>query len=117
MIKKNKVVGTTTQKENTIQSSINGVANVPKEKDIDKICTFFRYNTGTTLDAMLATGVLRNSITWYVTDLMRWGLLQVVGIHSDIHTGRKAQYYSANPSLWKHSEKHDLPLFKEEAFV
>lgn len=48
---------------------------VMKVKDIEKVLTFFRYTTGTTLDAMLSTGVLRNSITYYVRDLERLSLL------------------------------------------
>lgn len=70
------------------------------EKDVAKILDFFRYTTGTTLDAMLATGILRNSITWYVSYLEDEKLLQVVSIERDHHTGRLAKHYSANPAIW-----------------
>ena len=42
---------------------------VTYQKDIDKVYEFFRYTIGTTLDCAIATGVLRNSITYYVADL------------------------------------------------
>lgn len=73
---------------------------VKESKDIDKVCTFFRYTTATTLDAAIATGILRNSITWYVSILEGLGMLQAVKRLPDKHTGRMAKYYSANPGLW-----------------
>ena len=75
-------------------------AKVGFSKDIDKVLEYFRYTTGTTLDAMLDTGILRNSITWYVRDLEKLGLLQAIARKADTHTGRMAKYYSANPELW-----------------
>lgn len=44
-------------------------AKVHNPKDLCKILDYFRYTTGSTLDAALATGILRNSITWYVAYL------------------------------------------------
>lgn len=73
---------------------------VNNSKDIIKVLDYFRYTTATTLDCMLSTGVPRNSITWYVVDLMNEGLLQVVYKRADIHTGRIAQYYSADENKW-----------------
>lgn len=92
-----------------------GTTKVTFDKDIAKVLDFFRYNTGTTLDAMLATGVLRNSITWYVCDLEDAGLLQVVSIKKDKHTGRLAKHYSADPAAWS-QERHPrvLNIFNEE---
>lgn len=89
-------------------------AKVTKVKDIVKVLEFFRYTLGTTLDCAYATGVLRNSITWYVKDLINEGLLQVVSKRPDSHTGRKAGHYSADASLWKHQQ---LSLFREEDMV
>ena len=87
-------------------------AKVGQEKDICKILAYFRYKTATTLDAMLATGVLRNSITWYVRDLERLGELQSVCTMPDRHTKRMAKYYSADRSKWpQKSQKRELGLF------
>lgn len=90
-------------------------AKVSKPKDIDKVLEYFRYKTGTTLDAMLATGVLRNSITWYVRELEELGLLQAIARKPDIHTGRMAKYYSANPELWKRPKSRQLYLWEDWA--
>ena len=86
----------------------NNDAKVSKSKDIDKVLEYFRYTMGTTLDAMLATGVLRNSITWYVKELEDLGLLQAITRKVDAHTGRIAKYYSANPELWTRPEMRQL---------
>lgn len=77
-------------------------------KDISKVCAFFRYTIGTTLDAAIATGILRNSITWYVAQLEELGLLQAVRRQPDKHTGRIAKHYSAQPSMW-HQAKIKQP--------
>lgn len=87
-------------------------AKVHQEKDICKILAYFRYKTATTLDAMLATGILRNSITWYVRDLQRLGELQVVCVKPDKHTKRMAKYYSADRNKWPLKPlKRELCLF------
>lgn len=90
-------------------------AKIGNEKDITKVFEYFRYKTGTTLDCMLATGVLRNSITWYVRDLERMGELQAVCRKKDIHTKRLAKYYSANKDDWKPSKYIQLDIFGKEA--
>lgn len=82
-------------------------------KDIEKVLDYFRYTTGTTLDAMFATGVLRNSVTWYVRELEGLGLLQAIARKPDTHTGRLAKHYSANPKLWQRKEPRQLFLFGE----
>ena len=88
-------------------------AKLRNRKDIAKVLDFFRYKVGTTLDAMLATGVLRNSITWYVAQLEDLGLIQVVCVMPDSHTGYKAKYYSADPSKLKVRKAKELSLFGE----
>lgn len=88
-------------------------AKVNNPKDITKVLDFFRYTVGTTLDAMLATGILRNSITWYVAQLEDLGLLQAIFVKPDTHTGYKAKYYSADPSKWKVRKARELSLFGE----
>ena len=86
---------------------------VVNSKDINKVLDYFRYKDGTTLDCMIATGVLRNSITWYVAQLEELGLLQAVCVKPDTHTGFKAKYYSADPSKWNQHKPKELALFKE----
>ena len=88
-------------------------AKIGNPKDISKVLDFFRYKTATTLDCMIATGVLRNSITWYVAQLEQLGLLQVVFVKPDTHTGFKAKYYSADPSKWKKGTPKQLDLFSD----
>ena len=94
-------------------------AKVDDSKDIDKVCAFFRYKTATTLDAAFETGVLRNSITWYVSILEGLGMLQAVRRMPDAHTGHMAKYYSANPDLWHQSlrpQPIQLDLFTKDDF-
>lgn len=90
------------------------MAKVSVSKDINKILDYFRYKTGTTLDAMIDTGILRNSITWYVSQLEKLGLLQAVFIRPDNHTGYKAKYYSADPNKWRNHIPVELSLFGKE---
>lgn len=80
-------------------SPIHGT-KIAKEKDIIKVYEFFRYTVGTTLDCALATGILRNSITWYIQDLIDEGLLQSIGRSKDATTGYPANHYSADRSKW-----------------
>ncbi len=92
------------------------MAKLPLCKDISKVCAFFRYTTGTTLDAAIATGILRNSITWYVAQLENMGLIRAVRRLPDKHTGRLAKHYSTDPSTWhqavvKRQQPIQLELF------
>lgn len=87
-------------------------AKITNEKDITKVFDFFRYKTGTTLDCMLATGILRNSITWYVKDLEAMGVLQAVCRRKDAHTKRMAKYYSANRDEWQPNKYKQLNLWE-----
>ena len=86
-------------------------------KDLTKVLSFFRYTIGTTLDCMLGTGVLRNSITWYIVYLQNIGALQVVCRQPDRHTGRLAKHYSADPTQWNKTNCQELTLFEKEEFV
>ncbi len=88
---------------------------VTYQKDIDKVFEFFRYTTGTTLDCAIATGVLRNSITYYVADLEKLEILKPVSITADGNTGRMAKHYSADHANWAHKGFKQLELFGEEA--
>ncbi len=80
--------------------------------DYYKVLEYYRYNVGTTLDAAKATGILRNSITWYVSRLEKEGLLKVVCIKHDSTTGYIAKHYSAEPSQWE-NKVVQLPLLFE----
>jgi len=82
--------------------------------DYYKVLEYYCYNVGSTLDAAKATGILRNSITWYVSRLEKDGLLQVVCIKRDCTTGHMAKHYSANPSQWKFHMSQQLSLFGNE---
>ena len=61
---------------------------------------YFTHFVGTTLDCCLATGVLRNSITYFVDNLEKQGRLGVVRFAPDRHTGYTAKYYSTRKELW-----------------
>ncbi len=86
-----------------------------ENKDIAKVLDFFRYKIGTTLDAMIHTGILRNSITWYVDDLMKMGLLFVAYRKQDKHTKRMANHYTADPLYNNKVDKRQLTLFNIDA--
>lgn len=90
---------------------INSGAN--NRTDYHKVIEFFRHKVGSTLDAARATGILRNSITWYVSRLEKKGLLQVVCIKRDRTTGYIAKHYSAEPGKWK-NQTQQLSLFGHE---
>lgn len=80
--------------------------------DLNRVLEYFRCNVGSTLDAAKASGILRNSITWYVSRLEKEALLKVVCIKQDRTTGYMAKHYSAEPSQWKH-QVMQLPLLFE----
>lgn len=81
--------------------------------DLYKVLNYFRYTTGTTLDCMFGTGILRNSITYYVRDLEALGLLQAIYVAPDRRTHREAKYYSADPQKWQKKPDMQLSLFGE----
>ena len=85
---------------------------VENQNGFYKLLLHFRYNTGTTLDAMIATGVLRNSITYYVAEAERMGLLQVVFKARDRRTGRLAKHYSSDPDKWRKHQSKQLTLWE-----
>lgn len=105
-------------KKAAIKTAIQSLpgAKLQKDSDLSIVLEYFRYTTGTTLDCMLATGVLRNSITWYADYAVKAGLLQVVKRAPDIHTKRMAGYYSADRKQWKRKPPKPLSLFNEESF-
>lgn len=84
-------------------------------KDILLVLDYFRYKVGTSLDCARATGILRNSITWYIKCLEEANLLQAVCRKRDRTTGFKAKHYTADKSLWKPTKARKLYLFGEEA--
>ncbi len=87
-------------------------------KDLWRVLDFFRYTTGTTLDCAKSTGILRNSITWYVVYLERENLLAAISVRPDRTTGRRAKHYSADKSLWAKQPVCELSfmnqLFQED---
>ena len=85
-----------------------------KTKDLVRVLQFFRYKVGTSLDCAIETGILRNSITWYVLDLEKLKMLQAIRKAKDATTGFLAKHYSANPSLWRKPMWMQGELFTEE---
>lgn len=69
----------------------NPLAKIQQGKDICK-------------DAAFATGVLRNSITYYVRELEHMGLLRAVCRKRDRNTGYMAKHYSADKGKWSASK-------------
>lgn len=102
---------------NTPQQFVDN-ANVGKPKDIIRVLEYFRYKVGTTLDAMLATGILRNSITWHVDALQKMNLLIVAYRGKDRNTGFMANHYTADPTVIekRQSENRQLTLFDINLF-
>jgi hypothetical protein len=90
----------------------NTGTKVAREKDICKVLDYFRYKVGTTLDCAIATGILRNSITWYIADLIDEGLLQSIGRSKDATTGYPANHYTADRSKWVHRGPVQLNLWE-----
>ena len=84
--------------------------------DLNRVLEYYRYKIGSTLDAAKATGILRNSITWYVSRLEKKGLLQVVCIKRDKTTGYMAKHYCADTRQWKCQVSQQLSLFEDEKF-
>lgn len=106
------------KKKAAIKTAIQSLpgAKLHNPSDLWKVLEYFKYKTGTTLDCMLETGILRNSITWYVDYAEKEGLIQVVKIAPDRHTGYMAGYYSADPMKWPERAKKPLDLFNERDF-
>ena len=91
------------------------VQNIPDtHKDITEVLTYFQCISGTSRDCARSTGILRNSVTYHIDALLKMGLLQVVKIAPDVHTGHKAQWYSADPSKWQKPKFVQLSLFEED---
>lgn len=80
-------------------------AKVRHIKQISKVLAYFYYNVGTSLDCARATGILRNSITYYIVELEVLGLLRPVVRRPDTTTGYLAKHYSADPSLWQATDE------------
>ena len=91
------------------------VQNFPDiHKDMSIVLDYFRCISGTSLDCSLSTGILRNSVTFHINTLQKLGLIQVVKIAPDKHTGYKAKYYSADPARWQKPKYVQLSLFEKE---
>ena len=86
-------------------------AKVERKKDISKVLEFFRYKIATSLDCARATGILRNSVTWYIAYLEDTGMLQALYKAKDHTTKHMAKHYTADQRLWKESK--ELSLFGE----
>jgi len=110
------VVGGNVQKQKKMNIKIIIDARANNCTDLHRVFEYYRYKVGSTLDAALATGILRNSITWYVSRLEKKGLLQVVCIKRDKTTGYMAKHYCADTRQWKCQVSRQLSLFENEKF-
>ena len=91
-------------------------ANIHNPNDLTKVLDYFQHETGTTLDCMFATGVLRNCVTWYVRHLERIGLIRAIYIDRDRRTHYLAKHYSADKTKWLiNQEDIQLTLFNDLA--
>ena len=101
---------------NTIKNNTEAkVQNIQDtHKDMTVVLDYFRCISGTSLDCSLSTGILRNSVTFHIDTLQKLGLIQVVKIAPDKHTGYKAKYYSADPARWQKPKYVQLSLFEKE---
>ncbi len=81
-------------------------------KDVEKVLNYFQYNVGTSLDCAMATGILRNSITYYISFLIELGLLGIVRRDKDRTTRHWAFHYSADSSLWQKRRWLQLKLWE-----
>ena len=101
---------------NTIKNNTGAkVQNIQDtHKDMTVVLDYFRCISGTSLDCSLSTGILRNSVTFHIDTLQKLGLIQVVKIAPDKHTGYKAKYYSADPARWQKPKYVQLSLFEKE---
>ena len=81
-------------------SNTNASAKVSKANDLYKVLQYFRYKVGTTLDCAQDTGILRNSITYYVAYLESIDEIQAICKKPDKTTGYLAKHYSSNKALW-----------------
>ena len=99
-----------TIKNNTGAKVVNNGGNT---KDLFKVLEYFRYTTAATLMCFLATGILRNSLTWYVKFLEEAGMLRVAKKAADPFTGRVAKYYTADESKFPKVQCVQLDLFKD----
>lgn len=90
---------------------INFTAKVRYFSDMAKVYEYFVYKVGTTLDCARELGILRNSITYYVSKLMKMGKLRSLCKIKDQTTGYKANHYSADVSLWLNDEPQQLYIF------
>lgn len=101
--------------DNTKNNTSAKVQKIPDtQKDMSIVLDYFRCISGTSLDCSLSTGILRNSVTFHIDTLQKLGLIQVVKIAPDKHTGYKAKYYSADPARWQKPKYVQLSLFEKE---
>ena len=107
------MVGSIQTASNPVSHDTN-IQNIEeKPKDIEIVFQYFRYNIGTSLDCALATGILRNSITYYISDLIELGMLGIVRKDKDRTTRHWAFHYSADVSLWQKRRWVQLQLWED----
>ena len=105
-----------TKKRKAAEAAPSTGANIHNPNDLTKVLDYFQCEIGTTLDCMFVTGILRNSVTWYVRYLERIGLLRAIYIGRDRRTHYLAKHYSADKTKWLiNQEDIQLTLFNDLA--
>lgn len=74
----------------------------------------FKEQPKTMLDVFLETGILRANICRYVVDMEDKGLIQLLYKMDDVHTRRKAGYYTTDKALFREINSKQLKLWEGE---
>jgi len=88
----------------------NTAAKIPKTKQICKISDYLSIYDGSTLSVSDATGVARCSVCFYIRDLVKLGVIGLIGRRRG-RTGRLMKYYSTDRSKWLQNHNRQLSIF------
>lgn len=89
-----------------------GMDNKDKFKEIEKVLLYYKSHRDTTLGAARELGIERANICWYVSDLIKAGLLECIYRAPDRKTKFFAKYYTADERYW-HKNRRQFNLFGE----
>jgi hypothetical protein len=90
-----------------------GMDNKDKFKEIVRVLLYYKSHRDTTLGAARELGIERANICWYVSDLIKAGLLECIYRAPGRKTKFFAKYYTADERYWRKNRKQ-LNLFMEE---
>ena len=86
--------------------------NKDKLKEIAKVLLYYKNHRDTTLGAARFLRIERANICWYVSDLIKAGLLECIYRAPDRKTKFFAKYYTADERYW-HKNRKQFNLFGE----